>query len=211
MKARQAVSTLAAILLTLLGVVAGAGGYYAATNLPTSTVTSTSTVVLTSTKANTTLYVPSYIQTPGGVAGGSLFITAATFSGGNVTVSFSNSGGGTPIVGYGNTGQIARWVGSIIISDGGNYSRWAWTCPPTAPCAVAPGPWRYFTFEGNSTTLAVPWNQGPGAYYGLPETVNGLTSVPVTYHYRAGATYYIFLENTNSTIVYEQVVTAPAS
>ncbi len=138
-----------------------------------------------------------------------LYIASVVFGGENVTVSVSNSGGGTPIVGYGNTGQIARWFGSIIIFNGTLYSRWAWSCPPSDSCSTAPGPWRYFTFEGTSTTLDVPWNQGPGTYYGAPMTVGGLTSVPLTYKWTPGATYQVYLEDLNNTIVYEQTAIAP--
>ena len=194
---RLAVSTTFATVLLVVGILIGAGGYYVTTNLLLKTQT-------------TTVYVPAFIQTPGTVQGGTLYVTNVVFSGGNITVTVSNSGGGTPIVGYGNTGQIARWLGSIIIYNGQVYSRWAWPCNPNDPCAVAPGPWRYFAFEGNSTTLDVPWNQGPGTYYGAPMTVNGLMSVPMIYHWTSGANYTIYLEDVNNIIVYQATITASA-
>lgn len=141
-------------------------------------------------------------------ATGSLYITSIEFSSGNVTVTVSNSGGGTPIVGYGNTGKLARWLGSIIIYDGKVYSRYAWPCPPSESCAVAPGPWRYFAFEGTSTTLDVQWNSGPSIYYGAPMTIGGLMSVPLSYNWTRGASYTVFLEDTNNTIVYQQTAVA---
>lgn len=197
MRVNSGVSNLVGAALLVIGILVGAGGYYVATNLPPRTET-------------TTVYVPAYIQTPGAVEGGTLYITSVAFNGGNITVSVSNSGGGTPIVGYGNTGQIARWLGSIIIYDGHYYSRWAWPCNPNDPCATAPGPWRYFAFEGNSSTLNVAWNQGSGTYYGAPMTVHGLMSVPIIYHWAPGTTYTVYLEDVNDTIVYQQTVTAPS-
>ena len=183
------VATSIVLILIALG---GLGlSYWVPTLTKTTTLTTTTAVVSTS-------------------GTGSLYITSIAFSSGNVTVTVSNSGGGTPIVGYGNTGKLARWLGSIIIYNGQVYSRYAWPCPPTDSCAVAPGPWRYFAFEGNSASLNVQWNSGPGTYYAAPMTISGTMSVPLSYGWSPGASYTVYLQDWNSTIVYQQTVTAPS-
>lgn len=138
-----------------------------------------------------------------------LYIQGITFQNGNVTVSVSNAGGGTPWASA--QGRIARGVGSILVYDGKLYYRYDWECAPTQPCNTAPGPWRYFTFEGTSTSLHVPWNQTSGGVaYGLPMTVNGLASIPLNYQWKPNAQYTVYLEDVENNIVDQVTIRAPS-
>jgi len=40
-------------------------------------------------------------------------------------------------------------------------------------------------------------------------TVHGLMSVPIIYHWSPGASYMVYLEDINNTIVYQQTAVAP--
>jgi len=137
-----------------------------------------------------------------------LYIQSVAFGNGHINVSVSNSGGGIPWPSA--QGRIARGLGSILIYDGTLYYRFVWKCAPTEPCNTAPGPWRYFTFEGTSTSLQVHWNQTrSGIAYAAPITEDGLMTVPLSYAWKPNAQYTVYLQDVDNTIVDKMIIHSP--
>jgi hypothetical protein len=158
----------------------------------------------------TTTQTVTFTQTPSLGTGG-LYITSVAFSGSNITVTLGNSGGGVPTPpGYGDTGVTARYVAAIIISSGPKYYHYDWNCQLNTPCALAPGPYRYFTLTGTTSSLNKPWNLGNSSLVPDILSVRGELSAVMTFPWQAGGTYTIYLQSNDNSIVYQQTVTAPA-
>jgi hypothetical protein len=142
-------------------------------------------------------------------SGGGLYITSVKFSGNNVTVNLGNSGGGVPTPpGYGDTSVTAQYIGAIIIQDGAVYYHYNWNCQLNTPCALAPGPFRYFTLTQMTSTVNVAWNLGNSAIVPDILSVGGSLSAGMIFPWTSGTNYMIYLQSNNNSIVYQASFTA---
>jgi hypothetical protein len=141
---------------------------------------------------------------------GGLYIASVDFSGGNVTVNLGNSGGGVPTPpGYGDTGVTGQFIGAIIIQDGSVYYHYNWNCQLNTPCALAPGPFRYFTLTQKDSGVTVAWNVGNSALVPDILSVGGSLSAGMIFPWTSGANYMVYLQSNDNLIVYQASFTAP--
>jgi hypothetical protein len=141
---------------------------------------------------------------------GGLYIDNVEFSGNNVTVNLRNSGGGVPTPqGYGDTGTTARFIGAIVIQSGPIYYHYNWNCQLNTPCALAPGPFRYFTLTQMTSGVNVAWNLGKGSLVPDILSVGGSLLAGMIFPWKSGATYTIYLQSNDNSIVYQASFTAP--
>ena len=169
----------------------------------------TSTSLASTSKQNSSLeqQVSSLMQKS--ESGGGLYITSVKFSGNNVTVNLGNSGGGVPTPpGYGDTSVTAQYIGAIIIQDGAVYYHYNWNCQLNTPCALAPGPFRYFTLTQMTSTVNVAWNLGNSAIVPDILSVGGSLSAGMIFPWTSGTNYMIYLQSNNNSIVYQASFTA---
>jgi hypothetical protein len=143
-------------------------------------------------------------------SGGGLYIVGVSFSGNNVTVNLGNSGGGVPTPpGYGDTGVTARFIGAIIIQHGSNYYHYNWNCQLNTPCALAPGPYRYFTLTQMTSSVNVTWNLGNSSLVPDILSVGGSLSASMVFPWTSGENYTIYIQSNDNSIVYQASFTAP--
>lgn len=143
-------------------------------------------------------------------AGGGLYIVGVEFSGGNVTVNIGDYGGGVPIPpGYGDTGVMGQYFGAIIIQDGSVYYHYNWNCQLSTPCATAPGPNRYFTLTQKTSSLNLTWNLGNSSLVPDMDSTGGSVAAGMVFPWTSGASYTIYLQSNNNSIVYQASFVAP--
>ena len=143
-------------------------------------------------------------------SGVGLYIVSVEFSGSNVTVNLGNSGGGVPTPpGYGDTGAIARYIGAIIIQDGSVYYHYNWNCQLNTPCALSPGPYRYFTLTGTTSSVNATWNLGKSSLVPDILSVGGSLDAGVIFPWTSGGSYTIYIQSNSNLIVYQASFTAP--
>jgi hypothetical protein len=171
-------------------------GIAVATNeLPLSFLTRTVTVSRTVTTSQT--------------SGAGIYIVGVMFSGSNVSVNIGDSGGGVPIPpGYGDTGVTGQFIAAIVIPDGSVYYHYNWNCQLNTPCSTAPGPFRYFNLTQKTSSLNVAWNLGNSSLVPDMDSTGGSVSAAVVFPWTSGGTYNVYVESTDSSIVYQASFTA---
>jgi hypothetical protein len=143
-------------------------------------------------------------------AGGGLYIVGVEFTGSNVTVNIGDSGGGVPIPpGYGDTGVLGQYFGAIIIQDGSVYYHYNWNCQLDTSCSTAPGPNRYFTLTQKTSSLNVAWNLGNSSLVPDMDSTGGSVAAGMIFPWTSGASYTIYLQSNDNSIVYQATFTAP--